>query len=88
LFGLTIPHPETQAFLAFLQILSFLEVFLHCLKVTWHADRQLMAASPVLVLAEMTLLVDAEAAAADDLATDEAAAAPEDAGGDPLGVAD
>jgi len=52
------------------------------------AVRQLMAASPVLVLAEMTLLVEAEATAADDLATDEAAAAPDEAGGDPEGVED
>jgi len=47
-----------------------------------------MAASPVLVLAEMTLLEEAEATAADDLATDDAATAPEETGGDPLGVAD
>jgi len=85
---LTTPHPDTQDFLAFLQVRSFRVVFLHCRKVTWHNDRQLIAASPVLVLAEMTLLVDAEATAADDLATDEAATAPEETGGDPLGVAD
>jgi len=47
-----------------------------------------MAASPVLVLAEMTLLVEAEAAAADVLTTDEAATAPDEAGGVPLAVED
>jgi hypothetical protein len=60
---LTIPHPETQDFLAFLQTLSFLEVFLHALKVCWHAVRQLIAANPVLVLAETALLDEADATA-------------------------
>jgi len=46
-----------------------------------------MAASPVLVLAALILLEVAEAAAADDLATD-VAAAPEVSGGDPLEVED
>jgi len=47
-----------------------------------------MAASPVLVLAEMTLLVEAEGAAPDVLATDEAATAPDDSGAVTLGVED
>jgi hypothetical protein len=71
-----------------LQALSFREVCLHDLKVTRQADRQLMAASPVLVLAAMTLLVEAEAAAPDDLATEEAATAPDEAAGVPEGVPD
>jgi len=85
---LTTPHPETQVFLDLLQVRILRVVFLHCRKATWHACRQLMAASPVLVLAEMTLLVEAEAAAAEDFATDDAARAPEELGGVPLGVAD
>jgi hypothetical protein len=85
---LTIPHPATHTFLARLQVLILLDVCLHCLNVAWQADRQLMAASPVLVLAAMTLLVEAEAAAPDDLATDEAATAPDEAAGVPEGVPD
>jgi len=60
---LTTPHPETQVFLAFLQTLSFREVFLHALKVTWHNERQLTAANPVKVLAETALLDEADATA-------------------------
>jgi len=48
-----------------------------------------MAASPVLVLAAMTLLAEAEAGAADEAAADVALAfAPEDSGRDPVGVPD
>jgi len=47
-----------------------------------------IAARPVLVLAEMILLVEAEGAAPDDLATDEAATAPDVSGAVTLGVDD
>jgi len=57
LLGLTIPHWETQLFLAFLQVLSLLVVFLQDLKVLRQDCLQVMAASPVLVLAETTLLL-------------------------------
>jgi hypothetical protein len=64
-------------------------VFLHCLKVTWQDCLQLMAASPVLVLAAMTLLGETEARAGDEAAADVALAfAPDDSGRDPVGVPD
>jgi len=89
LFGLTTPHPETQTFLARLQVLILRVVFLHCLKVTWQDCLQLMAASPVLVLAAMTLLGEAEAGAADEAgAAEVAATAPDDSGRDLDGVPD
>jgi len=84
---LTTPHPATQTFLARLQVLILLVVFLQFRNTTWQSCLQVMAASPVLVLAALTLLCVAETAAPDDLATDEAAA-PEVSGGDPLEVDD
>jgi len=48
-----------------------------------------MAASPVLVLAAMTLLGETEARAGDEAAADVALAfAPDDSGRDPVGVPD
>jgi hypothetical protein len=91
LLGLTTPQPETQVFLALLHVLIRRVVFLHDLKVLLQSVRQLMAASPVLVLAAFILLVEMEGVAAADKTDVAAADAPDERGGlglEMLGVLD
>jgi len=68
------PQPETQLFLALLQVRRRRVVFLQVTKALWQSCRQEMAAAPVLVLAAGILLADP-----DFVTPEEAATAPDEA---------
>jgi len=81
LFGLTTPHPETQAFFACLQVRILRVVFLQDLKTFWQDCLHVTAAKPVLVLMETFELLAAGVEAATD--PEDAAADPDEAATDP-----